>query len=475
MLNHGNVLIIEENIEKRNQLKIIFDFIGEPCLVINAKKLESINHQYYTAILIGLNADVKIIKNVLQTLENKQISAPIVLYGSKELLSSLTDMHLSKITSRIESPLSYEKVLKALHYCQISSDSNLNDSKVSTIGLFHDLVGNAPLIQKARKLVDHVAKSDANVLVLGGSGTGKEIAARCIHNRSSRKNKPFVPINCGAIPSELLESELFGHEKGAFTGALSARKGRFELANQGTLFLDEIGDMPLNMQVKLLRVLQEQSFERIGCNKTIKVNVRIIAATHHDLEALIKDGKFREDLYYRLNVFPIKMPALKDRSEDILLLINELSYRMKENNIPVAKFMPDSVSLLKNYPWPGNVRELANLVERLSIIYPNGIIGENELPKRFKKHCGDLNTVKVVKSSEPEPVACDNTIQVEEDFIRGIDLKKHLVETELTLITQALDETNWVVAKAANYLNMRRTTLVEKMKKYGISRPTKAC
>jgi sigma-54 specific flagellar transcriptional regulator A len=346
---------------------------------------------------------------------------------------------------------------------------------VSTIGLFHDLVGNAPLIQKARKLVDHVAKSDANVLVLGGSGTGKEIAARCIHNRSSRKNKPFVPINCGAIPSELLESELFGHEKGAFTGALSARKGRFELANQGTLFLDEIGDMPLNMQVKLLRVLQEQSFERIGCNKTIKVNVRIIAATHHDLEALIKDGKFREDLYYRLNVFPIKMPALKDRSEDILLLINELSYRMKENNIPVAKFMPDSVSLLKNYPWPGNVRELANLVERLSIIYPNGIIGENELPKRFKKHCGDLNTVKVVKSSEPEPVACDNTIQVEEDFIRGIDLKKHLVETELTLITQALDETNWVVAKAANYLNMRRTTLVEKMKKYGISRPTKAC
>lgn len=474
MLNHGKVLIIEENIEKRNQLKIIFDFIGESCIVINAKKLLTLEENGYSAILLGVNADLKAIKKVLLQIEEKNICAPIVLYGSKELLVSLDNNKLNNIIGKIETPLSYEKVLKALHFCQISHENSAQIAKPSPIGLFHDLVGQTESIKKIRNLVEHVALSDANVLIIGESGTGKEIAAKSIHNASDRKDKPFIPINCGAIPGELLESELFGHEKGAFTGAVSARQGRFELAHNGTLFLDEIGDMPLNMQVKLLRVLQEKCFERVGCNKTIHVNVRIIAATHHNLEELIKQGKFREDLYYRLNVFPIKMPALRDRVEDIPLLINELSLRMKKNQSSVAKFINSSISLLQAYAWPGNVRELANLVERMSILYPNGIIGSNELPKRFKPQQDKFSHIEVRKTNPEHNQEPPSNRLNHHDFNQGIDLKKHLVETELMLITQALEESSWVVAKAADFLNMRRTTLVEKMKKYKISRPVKA-
>lgn len=272
----------------------------------------------------------------------------------------------------------------------------------------------------------------------------------------------------GAIPGELLESELFGHEKGAFTGAITSRQGRFELANGGTLFLDEIGDMPLAMQVKLLRVLQERCFERVGSNKSIEVNVRIIAATHRNLEIAIQEGKFREDLFYRLNVFPIEMPPLRNRSSDLSLLFNELVSRIEGEGRPTVRLMPDAMDALCEYSWPGNVRELANLVERLSILYPNGIIGKSDLPHRFQ---GEY------KPSYPEASGAERETLlqiIKQESIanaEGIDLKEHLVKTELALISQALDESDWVVAHAASYLNMRRTTLVEKMRKYGLTRP----
>lgn len=318
---------------------------------------------------------------------------------------------------------------------------NLKSSKT-----FYDetlsLTGTSNEMAQVKKLISQVAKTEASVLILGESGTGKEVVARNVHNLSKRSQKAFIPINCGAIPSELLESELFGHEKGAFTGAISARQGRFEMADNGTLFLDEIGDMPLNMQVKLLRVLQEKSFERIGSNKTMNVNVRIIAATHRKLENHIAQGKFREDLYYRLNVFPIVIPPLKERVQDIKPLF--YNFVNKLDNKQQLHLLDDALEKLKSYAWPGNVRELANLVERLSILYPNGVISVKELPARFAKK--------------------DKSKDCEKHF----DLKNHLISTEVSLIKNALLENEWVVSKAASFLKIQRTTLIEKIKKYGI-------
>ena len=248
------------------------------------------------------------------------------------------------------------------------------------------LKGNSQAIVNIRKAIDQVAESDATVLILGESGTGKEIIARALHDSSLRRTKLFVPINCGAIPGELLESELFGHEKGAFTGALSARQGRFEMAEGGTLFLDEIGDMPMAMQVKLLRVLQERSFERVGSNKTIHCDVRVIAATHRRLADEIKENRFREDLFYRLNVFPIEVSPLRDRIEDIPLLVKDIIACMEVSNRGSVSFTNASLAVFMQYEWPGNIRELANLIERMAIIYPNKQVDVANLPEKFQHY-----------------------------------------------------------------------------------------
>jgi sigma-54 specific flagellar transcriptional regulator A len=349
--------------------------------------------------------------------------------------------------------------------------------------LFRSLVGNSRDVRRVRKMVEQVAPTEATVLVLGESGTGKEVVARNIHYHSQRRSKPFVPINCGAIPGELLESELFGHEKGSFTGAIGARQGRFELAQGGTIFLDEIGDMPLAMQVKLLRVLQERSFERVGSNKSIKCDVRIVAATHRNLEKHIAEGKFREDLYYRLNVFPVEMPRLKDRVEDLPLLINELITRLEHEKNASVRLTPAAVMALCNYDWPGNVRELANLMERLTILHPYGVVDVDDLPAKVVP-----TAAARAAASDSQPVAADpaapaaalemaagvpNLSVLNEPRLPrdGIDLKQHLTNIEVSLIQQALDDCNGVVAHAAKRLQIRRTTLVEKMRKYQIHRP----
>jgi sigma-54 specific flagellar transcriptional regulator A len=315
-------------------------------------------------------------------------------------------------------------------------------------------------------MIEQVAPTDATVLILGESGTGKEVAARNIHYHSARRERPFVPINCGAIPAELLESELFGHEKGAFTGAIGARQGRFELAEGGTIFLDEIGDMPLPMQVKLLRVLQERQFERVGSNRSMATDVRIIAATHRNLEELIRAGRFREDLYYRLNVFPVEMPSLRDRIEDLPLLIGDLVARLENEGRGAVQLTAEAIRSLGRYDWPGNVRELANLVERLAILYPQGVVDVKDLPERYAQGAEALPPDDDALAVGPDLVAGVEP-RLPSD---GIDLKQHLADIEVSLIHQALDESNGVVAKAARLLNMRRTTLVEKLRKYGITR-----
>ncbi len=316
----------------------------------------------------------------------------------------------------------------------------------------HRITGGSHPIRRVRRLIEQVADFDTNVLVTGESGTGKELVARTIHDLSNRADKPFVPLNCGAIPGELLESELFGHEKGAFTGAVSARTGRFELAEGGTLFLDEIGDMSMDMQVKLLRVLQERCYERVGSNRTRKADVRIIAATHKDLEAAVRDGRFREDLYFRLNVFPIEMPPLYKRRSDLEQLLGELFVQHRGDGDGELRVSPEALEILAAYRWPGNVRELGNLVERLAILKPEGVIEPEDLPARI------LNGPRA-PAEEPNLVA-------EAMVMSDRNLKEHLGSLEQALIGQAMQAADGVVAKAARLLSLRRTTLVEKLGKY---------
>ncbi len=370
----------------------------------------------------------------------------------------------------LELPTTYETLMGLLHKAQVYNESHrAGDNKRRPLELFRSLSGNSRATRAVNRMIEQVADSEATVLILGESGTGKEVVARKLHYHSLRRGKPFVPVNCGAIPADLLESELFGHEKGSFTGAINARQGRFEMAEGGTLFLDEIGDMSMPMQVKLLRVLQERTFERVGSNKTITSNVRIIAATHRDLESHIKDGKFREDLYYRLNVFPIDMPPLRERVADIPVLINDLISRIENEKRGSVRLTPAAVTALCQYSWPGNVRELANLIERLAILFPYGVVDVGDLPEKFRpvggvSQVGELPRV-TVQGSEPETV-----ISVPRLPVGGLDLKEHLSNLELDLIRQALDESDGVVAHAAKRLKMRRTTLVEKLRKYGLQR-----
>jgi sigma-54 specific flagellar transcriptional regulator A len=357
--------------------------------------------------------------------------------------------------------------------------------------------GQSVAISRVNRLIRQVAPFDSNVLILGESGTGKEVVARAIHDSSARRTRPFVPINCGAIPSELLESELFGHEKGAFTGALNTRKGRFEIAEGGTIFLDEIGDMNPLMQVKLLRVLQERVYERVGSCSSQQCNVRIIAATHRNLEERIAQGSFREDLFYRLNVVPVEMPALRERPEDLPLLVNTLGARIEAAGGASVRLLPETYAALARYRWPGNVRELANLLERLSIQCADRAASVADLPARYQpigyvapvESTSDdaldpLAELKILESVVPQPevqpasaaIAAAQDLAASQDVAAGadlpaggLDLRAYLENLERRLITQALESACGTVAHAARLLGLRRTTLVEKLRKYELT------
>ncbi len=336
--------------------------------------------------------------------------------------------------------------------------------------LNNELVVESDIMRKVIDTLKQVAKSDVSVLLTGENGTGKSLFARYLHDQSPRRENAQVSVNMGAVTEALFESEMFGHVKGAFTDAKSTRIGRFELADEGTLFLDEIGDMPLNMQVKILRVLQERCFERVGANKTQAVNVRVIAATHRNLEQMITDGGFREDLYYRLNVFPIEMPSLRERTEDIPLLLSELVSRMESEKRGSIRFNSAAIMSLCQHEWSGNVRELANLVERMAIMHPYGVIGVQDLPKKYR-HV-DV-TDEEFEFEAGEQVGQPNLVSMSDTALlpdQGIDLKEYLTKLERNLIQQALDDCGGIVARAADRLSIRRTTLVEKMRKYELQR-----
>lgn len=343
-------------------------------------------------------------------------------------------------------------VRKALEYKKLHKENIYLRRQVQSAYRIENIIGSSPGMQELFQLIETVADSDSTILIFGESGTGKELVARAIHYAGVRRNHPLIPVNCGAIPEDLLESELFGHVKGAFTGAVMNRVGRFHLADGGTIFLDEIGDMSPKLQVKLLRVLQEQEFDPVGSTETVKINVRVIAATNMDLELSVAEKRFREDLYYRLNVIPLHIPPLRERHEDIPLLIQhfvEKFNRLKHRKI--TGFSPDVIELLQEYPWPGNVRELENLVERIAILKSVGKVTVRDLPQKFKVPQAD-------------------TIPAGQFFPEdGIDFNNVVDDFEKRLILHALNKASGVKSRAARLLRVKRTTLVEKIRKKGIS------
>ncbi|WP_269844886.1 sigma-54 interaction domain-containing protein [Zhongshania marina] len=350
----------------------------------------------------------------------------------------------------------YQDVLEVLYRLQLGRERG-------AVLANEPLVGVSSAVAELRRLSAQVADKAVTVLITGPSGAGKEVVARSLHDLSSRRDAPFVPINCGAIPRELLESELFGHERGAFTGAISSRAGRFELAEGGTLFLDEIGDMPLEMQVKILRVIQERQFERVGSDKTRTADVRIIAATHRNLEAMISAGQFREDLYYRINVFPLNVPALAERREDIPHLIRVLSKQLEAEGLGRLRLADSALRSLSAHAWSGNIRELANLLERLVIMYPDTVVGFADLPENYR-HGGD-SWRPASQSAVDTAVRADGVPSLP---VSGIDMKAYFQILERQWIAEALEAHAGVISKAATHLGLRRTTLIEKMRKLDI-------
>lgn len=340
---------------------------------------------------------------------------------------------------------------QAIEHGRLKSENRLLQRQLRSRHKFDSIIGKSDGLARTLAIVEKVADTDSTVLITGESGTGKELVARALHYNSRRAERRLVTVNCGAIPEELLESELFGHVKGAFTNAINHRDGRFTLAHRGTIFLDEIGDMSPNLQVKLLRVLQERSFEPVGSSKTQRVDVRVIAATHQDLPRLIEQGRFREDLYYRLNVLPIEVPALRDRIDDLPLLIHHfLDLARQERGSRIEGVSDEAMQRLMDYHWPGNVRELENLTERLTVLVDVGEIDVEDLPDH----------IRAEPTLQPWAPRIPST---------GIDFNAVVGRFESDLIEQALEHTHWNKNRAAGLLGLNRTTLIEKIKKRGIT------
>lgn len=366
--------------------------------------------------------------------------------------------------------------------------------------LASNIIGISREISELRALIKTIGPTDSTVLISGDSGTGKELVAKALHRCSDRAGEPFIPVNCGAIPKDLLESELFGHRKGSFTGAISDRKGRFELADQGTIFLDEIGDMSMDLQVKLLRVLQERTIDPVGAVQSKPIDVRVIAATHKNLERLIAENKFRQDLFYRLNILPLEIKPLTERKEDIPILFQHFAKLYAAEDAEPISLHKMSAKLMLDYQWPGNVRELSNLVDRYTALYPQREIDFRKVPPAmlppgmraisenanrealynvmYEQSSLDLETQSTSAQSEPHALQTPAS-EVEEIIMmaqgispfpeEGLPLKEHLVEIECSLIKQALSRASGNVSKTARLLNLQRTTLIEKINKYGLT------
>jgi len=518
-VSQGKVLVVEPDLRQAGTWETVLRFLDyEPQVYSDLDRIEwpAPKDLDWAAIVLGAVSSTSSLRLFAQHLHAYSSCVPI-LATREELCSGAAAEALGGLpVLAIDQPIRHTQLAGALEQANRARSAERIGRALS-----YRPAGRSECITEILRLIDLVAPHDTHVLILGESGTGKEMVARHIHESSGRAGGPFVPVNCGAIPAELLESELFGHERGAFTGALTSRQGRFEFADGGTLFLDEIGDMSLPMQVKILRVLQERTIERVGSNRSVRCDVRIIAATHRDLEARILEGTFREDLYYRLNVFPVQMPPLRDRLEDLPALIEQVNHRLRQEDRDGVEFAPSALASLQSYRWPGNVRELANLIERLSILCRGRQIEVDNLPERYRNASTQPRASEPVSSVSrllvdppripgsapferavatdtsretirwpgvrelhPAVAAAEEAAAREESAVvlhaaadaelpveagwsgRGLDLNEHLNTIEIELIRRALTQADGTVAEAARLLGIGRTTLVEKLRKH---------
>jgi len=461
-IDSNEVLVVDSNYTRGHSFLAVLGFIKVEARLITPEQLSSIpRRELYNYLAIFSTASDEITRQFLDRNRQDNCKYPVILLVDKSDFNQLEIVVQPPFISGLCFQSDYYALTQVLDQARMH---NKRERRMQTREC-QPLIGNSNAIERINLMIDQVADTNASVLIFGEPGTGKEVIARNIHAQSARSHKPFVPINCGASSAQLLESELFGHATDSFAGATGPRQGRFELAEGGVLFLDEIGDMPISVQIKLLRVLQERCYEKVGGNESIKADVRVIAATHHRLEDLIADGRFREDLFYRLNVFPIEVPPLCKRKSDIPLLIEELVTRIEHDNRGSVRLSKKATAMLQRYDWPGNVRELGNLIERLAIQFPHGVVDSKDLPLRYQ----------VQELAVPDGPGIDAAPDAAAPELNrlpgdGIDMKKYLTSIEISLIEQALSKANNVVARAASMLHIRRTTLVEKMRKYEIDR-----
>jgi len=461
-MDSNEVLVVDSNYTRGHSFLAVLNFIKVDARLVSPEQLAGIaRRELYNYLAIFSIGGDDIMQFFLERNQQDNCKYPVVLLVDK------SDFNVLEIV--LQPPFISGLCFQSDYYAltQVLDQSRMHNKRERRMQTreCQPLIGSSNAIERINLMIDQVADTNASVLILGGAGTGKEVVARNIHAQSARSARPFVPINCGASSAELLESELFGHETDSLAGATGPRQGRFELAEGGVLFLDEIGDMPPAVQVKLLRVLQERCYQKVGGSNYIPTNVRIIAASHHQLEQLIAQGRFREDLYYRLNVFPIEVPPLRQRKADIPLLIQEMITRIEQDNRGSVRLSKKAISMLQQHSWPGNVRELGNLIERLAIQFPHGVVDSRDLPTKYRS-TEAIDSVGLTADAS----ALANSVDFDQLAGESIDMKQYLNDIEISLIERALVKTNNVVARAANMLNMRRTTLVEKMRKYDIER-----
>jgi DNA-binding NtrC family response regulator len=456
----AKILVVDDEVKIRESFS---DILGLEDFEVHTAQngevaISMIDEDYYDVAFIDLNMPkvdgMAVLKYVV---EQSPDTIGIILTGYATIRNAVEAMKAGAF-DYLAKPVKMEEVLlvinRALEFRDIKRENLALKNQLKKKYKFENFIGDSLQMHNVFRIIEKVADTDSTVLILGESGTGKELVARAIHYNSMRRDKSLIPVNCGAIPEDLLESELFGHEKGAFTNAIRTRIGRFEMSNGGTIFLDEIAEMSPHLQVKLLRILQEQEFERLGGTKTIKCDIRVIAATNKDLDKLVQENKFREDLYYRLRVIPIEIPPLRERRSDIPLLIHHfLEMNAKPKGKKIKSMSKDVVNAFMDYDWPGNVRELENIIERMVILSEEDEITVQDIPdKIIQKHT----------SEEIGPT------MIPDD---GFSLNNAINEYERLLIIRALEKADWVKNRAAKLLNMNRTTLVEKIKKQGIEKP----
>ena len=465
-----NVLVIDDDETVREVLKIFLQAKGFEVTTAQDGQtgLDRFREEKFDAVLSdlvmpGVNG-IEVLKGIIEQNTNTPVIM-ITAYGSVQTAVEAMKMGaFDYITKPFVLDELHIILERAIGVSRLHKENLMLKMQLKKKYNFKGLIGDSPQMQKVYEMIEKIADTDSTVMITGESGTGKELVAKTIHFNSSRSQGPFVPLNCAAIPKDLLESELFGHERGAFTGALSTRIGRFELAHNGTLFLDEIGELDPSLQVKLLRVLQEREFERVGGVKTIKVDVRILAATNKDLEKATKEGRFREDLFYRLNVIPLHLPPMRKRTEDIPLLIEHFvhEFSRKRKREPL-KFPQEVMDCLMKYKWPGNVRELENLIERLTILSSGNVVAISDLPEKIHQF-----TRPEIEDSARSPEISEHQEEYAALPAYGLDLNTYVNNIERNLILKALEKTGGVRSKAAGLLGLNRTTLIEKMKKMGI-------